>query len=201
MDRNQANLLQGTLDLLILKAIGDGEFHGGHYEDGSRLTSALRTLLRKQRVETELDMEIRSYVDAVADEKIESGISPTEARRQALAESGGIEQVKQAVREQRASTTVESVYPGYSLRAPPDAAQSRFYLDSGDHPWLGNRSHHRDFFRRVCMLIRPLPYPGSDRLMEISEASPKETIRRASQFRRISLPRSRASGRLARLRI
>ncbi len=28
MKRNQANLLQGTLDLLILKAIGDGEFHG-----------------------------------------------------------------------------------------------------------------------------------------------------------------------------
>jgi transcriptional regulator len=28
MDNNQTNLLQGTLDLLILKAIGDGEFHG-----------------------------------------------------------------------------------------------------------------------------------------------------------------------------
>lgn len=28
MERNKANLLQGTLDLLILKAIGDGEFHG-----------------------------------------------------------------------------------------------------------------------------------------------------------------------------
>ena len=28
MERNQANLMQGTLDLLILKAIGDGEFHG-----------------------------------------------------------------------------------------------------------------------------------------------------------------------------
>ncbi|MGB6744527.1 MAG: PadR family transcriptional regulator [Terracidiphilus sp.] len=28
MERNQANLLQGTLDLLILKALGDGEFHG-----------------------------------------------------------------------------------------------------------------------------------------------------------------------------
>ena len=28
MERNQANLLQGTLDLLIFKAIGDGEFHG-----------------------------------------------------------------------------------------------------------------------------------------------------------------------------
>lgn len=28
MERNQANLLQGTLDLLILKAIGDGELQG-----------------------------------------------------------------------------------------------------------------------------------------------------------------------------
>lgn len=28
MEQNQANLLQGTLDLLILKALGDGEFHG-----------------------------------------------------------------------------------------------------------------------------------------------------------------------------
>jgi len=28
LERNQANLLQGTLDLLILKAIGNGEFHG-----------------------------------------------------------------------------------------------------------------------------------------------------------------------------
>lgn len=28
MERSQTNLLQGTLDLLILKAVGDGEFHG-----------------------------------------------------------------------------------------------------------------------------------------------------------------------------
>jgi len=28
MEQNQTNLLQGTLDLLILKALGDGEFHG-----------------------------------------------------------------------------------------------------------------------------------------------------------------------------
>jgi PadR family transcriptional regulator, regulatory protein PadR len=28
MEQNQTNLLQGTLDLLILKAVGDGEFHG-----------------------------------------------------------------------------------------------------------------------------------------------------------------------------
>jgi len=28
MGQSQTNLLRGTLDLLILKAVGDGEFHG-----------------------------------------------------------------------------------------------------------------------------------------------------------------------------
>ena len=28
MSQNQSNLLQGTLDLLILKAVGEGEMHG-----------------------------------------------------------------------------------------------------------------------------------------------------------------------------
>ncbi len=28
MGKNQTNLLQGTLDLLILRAVGDGELHG-----------------------------------------------------------------------------------------------------------------------------------------------------------------------------
>jgi hypothetical protein len=43
---------------------------------GSRLKSALRTILHQQRVESELESEIRGYVDAVTDEKIASGVSP-----------------------------------------------------------------------------------------------------------------------------
>ncbi|MBS1806146.1 MAG: hypothetical protein JST28_22615 [Acidobacteria bacterium] len=84
----------------------------------SRLNSAFKTLLRKQLVESELDSEIQSYVDAITDEKIAGGISPIEANRQALLEAGGLEQVKQAVRDQRASTVVESVFQDicYGLR-------------------------------------------------------------------------------------
>jgi hypothetical protein len=81
---------------------------GGLMGLGSRLRSGLRILLRKHQVETELEIEIRSYLDAITDEKIESGIPPMEARRQALAESGCLEPVKQAVRDQRASTALES---------------------------------------------------------------------------------------------
>jgi predicted permease len=76
----------------------------------SRINSVVRNLLRKQQVERQLDDEVRSYVDMVADERVAAGMSSSEARRTALAEFGGVEQVKQAVRERRAGTGVERLW-------------------------------------------------------------------------------------------
>jgi len=150
---------------------------------GSRLTSALRTLLHKQRVETELDMEIRSYVDAAADEKIESGISPTEARRQALAECGGLEQVKQAVRDRRASTTVESVIQDIRYGLRQMRHNPAFTWTAVITLGLGIGATTAIFSAVYALLIRPLPHPGSSRLMEISMAWPqKQRLRCASRF-------------------
>lgn len=39
--------------------------------------------MRKQPVETELDIEVRTYVAAITDERIATGILPDDARRQA----------------------------------------------------------------------------------------------------------------------
>jgi putative ABC transport system permease protein len=84
----------------------------------SRIESALRNLLHKSHIESELDAEIRAYEDATAEEKIAKGIPPEEARRQALVECGGMEQVKQAVREDRAGTSIERICQDvrYTLR-------------------------------------------------------------------------------------
>ncbi len=70
------------------------------------LKSAASNLLHKEKVETELDAEIRGYVDAVTEERIAAGMSPEEARRTALLECGGQEQVKQAVRDGRAGAGI-----------------------------------------------------------------------------------------------
>src|ERR1700722_17280784 len=75
-----------------------------------RFNSVLRNLFRKQQVENQLDDEIRSYVEMRTDEKIAAGMSASEARRTALAEVGGIEQVKQAVRDHRAGAKVERLW-------------------------------------------------------------------------------------------
>src|ERR1035437_1520619 len=76
----------------------------------SRTTSMLRNLFRRRQVESQLDIEVRAYVDMMTDERIAAGMSASEARRTALAEFGGIEQVKQAVRDHRAGTGVELLW-------------------------------------------------------------------------------------------
>jgi predicted permease len=63
-----------------------------------RLASLFRNLLRTRAVEQALDDELRSSVELLTEEKIEKGIPAPEARRQALIELGGIEQVKEEVR-------------------------------------------------------------------------------------------------------
>jgi predicted permease len=133
----------------------------------SHIKSALRNLLHTQQVESELDDEIASYVAVVTDEKIAAGLAPEQARRSALAECGGTEHVKQAVRNSRAGTFAESLgqdirfgirqlrrNPAYSLTAIITLA-------------LGIGATTAIFSAVYALLLRPLPYPGSDRLMFI----------------------------------
>lgn len=76
----------------------------------SRVKAACSNLFRTEKVEKDLDAELRAYVDAVAEERIAAGMVPAEARRTALAEFGGTEQVKQAVRDSRAGAGIATAW-------------------------------------------------------------------------------------------
>lgn len=65
----------------------------------ARIIHGLRNLLHKQDVERDLDDEIGGYVDLLTDERVTEGMSQAEARRAALAQLGGAETAKQAVRD------------------------------------------------------------------------------------------------------
>lgn len=56
-------------------------------------------LLRRRQVEDSLDAELRAYVDELTDRNVATGMPREEARRQARMQSGGIEQIKEEVRE------------------------------------------------------------------------------------------------------
>ena len=66
-----------------------------------RLASVLRWVFHRSRAETRLDDELRSVVEMSAAAKIRDGVAPEIAWREARLEFGGIEQVKEQVRERR----------------------------------------------------------------------------------------------------
>jgi putative ABC transport system permease protein len=72
-----------------------------------RILSLFRNLFRKRAVEQELDEELRSSVEVLTQEKMKQGLSQSLARREALMELGGIEQVKEEVRAARAGRILE----------------------------------------------------------------------------------------------
>ena len=72
-----------------------------------RIVSLFRNLLRKNTVERALDDELQSSVELLTGEKMSEGLSPSEARRRALIELGGVEQVRTKVREIRLGHLLE----------------------------------------------------------------------------------------------
>src|SRR5262245_10343420 len=71
--------------------------------------SLWRNLIRRDAVERELDDEVRATVDLLTEEKIRAGMSTDAARRAALIEIGGVESVKQQVRDVRRGAFVETL--------------------------------------------------------------------------------------------
>jgi predicted permease len=65
----------------------------------SYLNSLWRTLVRRSREQQALHDELAEYVDLLTDEYERAGLAPEAARRRALVDTGGVEQVKEATRD------------------------------------------------------------------------------------------------------
>jgi putative ABC transport system permease protein len=75
----------------------------------ARLGSLLRNLFRTERVERELDDEVRAFLELSVQQKIDGGMDPVAAGRSARLELGGLAQVKEEVREVRAGAWVHAL--------------------------------------------------------------------------------------------
>src|SRR5690242_10935460 len=74
-----------------------------------RIRSSLRAILHRSRAERDMDAELRSHIDAYAEDLIRSGLPRSEALRRARLEFGGLERVKEECRESRGISFIESL--------------------------------------------------------------------------------------------
>src|SRR5579863_5006855 len=75
-----------------------------------RIRGMVRNLFARERVERELDVEVRGYSAMLEEEKMAKGMKPNEARRAAGIEAGGTEQIKDEVRSSRGGRTLEILW-------------------------------------------------------------------------------------------
>ncbi len=80
-----------------------------------RLTSFIRNRLHRDHLERELDDELESYVDLLADEKMQEGVERGRARREAWMTIGGKESVKERVRLRRVGYAFDEISRSHSL--------------------------------------------------------------------------------------
>lgn len=74
------------------------------------LRSLFRNLTRRTVVDRSLDDEVRACVDIITANNIGAGMSPEEARRRALVEMGGVEVVKERVRDVWRGALMDAVF-------------------------------------------------------------------------------------------
>ena len=74
------------------------------------IEGGLRSLFRKERVEKELDEELRSFLEMAADEKMKEGASRKEALRAVRLERGSLETSKEVVRAAGWESFVETCW-------------------------------------------------------------------------------------------
>ena len=138
---------------------------------GSRIRSGLRNLINKSRVEAQLDDELHAYVELMTDEKVAAGVSSVEARRSTLAEFGGVEQVKQAVREERVGAGLELLGQDFRYGLRQLCKSRGFSFAAVLTLALGIGTTAAMFSVVEAVVLRPLPYNNVDRLVDVKTHS------------------------------
>jgi macrolide transport system ATP-binding/permease protein len=137
-----------------------------------RARERVMAFFHKEPLDREFDAELASHLDFAIEENIQRGMTPEEARRQALVRFGGIEQARERQREARGLPFLDVL--GQDLRFalrqlrryPVFTATAILMLALG----IGASTAIFGFVNAA--LIRPLPYAQPDRLLDVDESTP-----------------------------
>ena len=143
-----------------------------------RLASIASWILRRDRIEQQLDDEIRSFVEMSTADRIREGVSPPEARRLALAEIGGVESMKGIVRAGRHGARLDDLRRDVRYAFRLLARQRLFAAVIVGTLALGIGANVALFSVVNSVLLRPLPYHQPDRLVRLASTDQANNLTR-----------------------
>jgi len=140
----------------------------------SGLRARLRALFRRTSADRELNEEIHFHIELETEKNVRLGLSRDEARRLAISHFGGVQRVREEHRDVRRLQWIEDFigdgrFAFRSLRRTPALAGAAIITLA-----LGIGANVAIFSAVNAVVLRPLPFPSSDRLMMITEENPEK---------------------------
>jgi predicted permease len=132
-----------------------------------KVRSFLRNLFLSRRVEVDLDQEVHSHLEMLTDENIRAGMPPLEAQRAARIELGGVEQVKEQVRDSRTGAFLDSLLQDLRFALRQMRRSPGFALTAVLILALGIAANVIVFGVLQALVLRPLDVPHADRVMTL----------------------------------
>ena len=129
-----------------------------------RIVSLFRNLLRRNMVEQALHDELSSSVELLTATKMKEGLSHQEARRQALIELGGIEQVKEQVRAVRFGRFLENLVRDLRFALRQLSRNPGFTATVILTLAISVGANTAIFSLVNALLLKSLPYPHPERM-------------------------------------
>src|SRR6266581_576586 len=126
-----------------------------------------------ERQEKELAAEMESHLQMHIEDNLRAGMSAAEARREALMKLGGVEQTKENYRERRGLPFLETFFQDLRFSARMLRKNPGFTVVVLLTLALGIGTTTAIFSVVYGVLLRPLPYSNSSRIMAVFEVTSK----------------------------
>src|SRR6266550_7339324 len=129
-------------------------------------------LFRKERGDRDLAAEMESHLQLHIEDNLRAGMSPAEARRQALIKLGGIEQTKEIYRDRRGLPLVETLFQALRFSARMLRKNLGFTASAILALALGIAVNTAMFTAFDALVWRPRHVEDPDRLAVLSRITP-----------------------------
>ena len=130
-----------------------------------------RALTHKQELDNELDEELQFHLERDIEQNIKDGMRPEDARNAALRAFGAVDKSKEECRDARGVGPLENTLRDVSYSTRVLLKNYAFTIVVVLTLALGIGANTAIFSFANGILLRPLPYPESDRLVVIEETA------------------------------
>ena len=139
----------------------------------AKARSLFRNLRSSPRADADLDDEVRSHLEMLIEENLRTGLSPNEAHRAARIELGGLEQLKEQVREERIGNWLLSVLSDCRFAVRQLRKSLAFTSVAILTLALGIGANTAMFSLVDGILLKPLPFSKPTELVSVTGTYPK----------------------------